>query len=57
MLQSEALGVPLYCIYSLLGPLDSFYASVMGHSSDAEAVTKPGDALVMCAVDGKTLAV
>ena len=57
MPQSEALRVPLYGIYPLLWPLNSFYSSVMGYSSYAKAVTKPGDTLVMCAVDGEALTV
>lgn len=57
MPQSEALRVPLYGIYPLFRPLNSLYSSVMGYSSYAEAVTKPGDTLVMCAVDGEALTV
>ena len=57
MMQSEALGVPLYGIYPLFRPLNSLYTSVMGYSSYAEAVTKSGDTLVMCAVDGEMLAI
>ena len=57
MPQSEALRVPLYGIYPLLGPLNSFYSSVMGESRDAKAGPTPGGTLVRCAGDGEALTV